>query len=138
MNSNNDNNLDSPLFGVDSPRGFASPADGHTELSLDLVEHLIAHPAATFFVRASGQSMREVGILDQDILIVDRSLQPAHNSIVVAVINGEFTVKRLKFVGGKIWLYAANSDLHPIIVTESHDFILWGVVTYAIHDVRSS
>jgi len=88
-------------------------------LSLDLNQHLIKHPAATFFMRAAGESMCAAGILDGDLLIVDRSLRPTKNSIVIAVINGELMVKPLKTITGQ-------------------DFQVWGVVTYAIHDLCAS
>lgn len=118
--------------------GFPSPADDHMELNLNLQQHLIKHPAATFFVRASGQSMCDAGILDGDLLIVDKALTPTNNSIIVAVIDGEFTVKRLKIINGESFLYPANNNYKPIAIANIADFQTWGVVTYAIHDLRSS
>jgi len=108
------------------------------ELSLNLNQHLIQHPAATFFVRATGQSMRDAGILDGDLLIVDRALVPKHGSIVIAVLNGEFTVKRFKLINGEGFLYPANTDYKPIAISNIEGFQFWGVVTYAIHDLRAS
>lgn len=108
------------------------------ELSLNLNQHLIKHPAATFFVRACGQSMCDAGILDGDLLIVDRSLTPINNSIIIVVINGEFAVKRLKIINGGRFLYTANTSYKPIAVTDIADFKAWGVVIYAIHNLCSS
>jgi DNA polymerase V len=130
--------LEIPLFSSKVACGFPSPADDHQELSLDLNQHLIPHPASTFFVRAEGDSMRGVGILPGDLLIVDRSLSPRDNSIIIAVLNGDFTVKRLKISHGKGFLYPANKNYQPIAISKLDNFQMWGVVTHAIHDVRAS
>lgn len=115
---------------------FAEPINDHIEHSLDLNQYLIKHPAATFFVRAEGDSMRSMGILHGDLLIVDRSLTPQHDSIVIAVINGEFVVKRLKIIDSKGFLCAINgSNLTPFAALNGPQ--LWGVVTYAIHAICS-
>lgn len=118
--------------------GFPSPADDYLELDLDLNQYLIKHPAATFFVRAEGDSMRGIGILPGDLLIVDKSLMPKDNSIVLAVINGEFTVKRLKIVAGKGFLCPANKNYKPMAISSIDSFQFWGVVTHAIHALWSS
>ncbi len=112
-----------------------SPADDHLEAELDLNEHLIKHPAATFFVRAKGDSMQEAGIFDNDILIVDRSLTPQNNDVVIAAVAGEHTVKRLVVKQGKPWLYPANSNYKPIPIKEGSELIVWGVVIHTIHKV---
>ena len=122
-----------PLFASYAAAGFPSPADDYLECALDLNEHLIRHPAATFFVRACGDSMRGAGIHTNDILIVDRALEAKHNDIVLAVLNGEFTVKRVKKKQGKIFLSAENSSYRAIEITEEIAFEVWGVVTYVIH-----
>ncbi len=124
-----------PLFTSKAACGFPSPADDHMDLSLDLNQHLIKHPAATFFVRAAGDSMRGAGIFDGDLLVVDRSLTPKDNSIVIAILDSELTVKRLKMVNGKWFLCPANSAYKPIAVSNFEELQFWGVVTYAIHDV---
>lgn len=113
--------------------GFPSPADDFVEKSLDLNELLIEHPAATFFVRVQGSSMKDVHILDGDVLIVDKAKEASSGSIVVAVLNGEFTVKRVEKKGESIWLVPANRKFPSIEVTPEMDFQVWGVVTYVIH-----
>ncbi len=127
-----------PLMGSKAACGFPSPADDHLESELDLNQYLIKHPAATFFVRASGDSMLEAGILPGDILIVDRSLTPQNNSIIIAAVHGEFTVKYLKINRGQTFLYPANKKYLPLEVSKLENFQIWGVVTYAIHDLRVS
>ena len=113
--------------------GFPSPADDHIDLDLDLNEHLIKHPAATFYVYARGNSMINAGIYDGDLMIVDRSLNPALRSIVIAVIDGEFTVKRISRINKRLYLIPDNSDYEPIKITSDMNFEIWGVVTYTIH-----
>lgn len=132
------NSMNIPLFNCKVICGFPSPADDHLDLSLDLNQHLIKHPAATFFVRAQGESMLEAGILNNDLLIVDRALPPKHNDIVIAVINNEFTVKRLKVINKQVFLYPANKNYKPIAISNLEEVQIWGVVTYAIHDLCSS
>ncbi len=116
--------------------GFPSPADHYVEKSLDLNEHLIEHPAATFFVRVSGDSMIGAGIHNNDILIVDRSLKAKHNSIVIAVLNGELTVKRLKLQPNRCVLTPENPDYPEIVITGEMDFRIWGVVTAVVHQFK--
>jgi DNA polymerase V len=123
-----------PYFAVRVNAGFPSPAADYVEKSLDLNEHLIHHKEATFFVRASGDSMINAGIKEGDLLIVDKSLEPKHESIVIAVIYGEFTVKRLIKKNGKIFLQPENDKYQPIEVTEEMDFQVWGIVTNIIHN----
>ncbi len=113
--------------------GFPSPADDHIDLDLDLNEHLIKHPAATFYVYARGNSMINAGIYDGDLMIVDRSLDPALRSIVIAVIDGEFTVKRISRINKRLYLIPDNSDYKPIKITSDMNFEIWGVVTHTIH-----
>lgn len=116
--------------------GFPSPADDYMENALDLNELLITHPAATFFVRVSGHSMTKAGIHNGDILIVDRSLKATSGKIVVAVVDGQFTVKRLKITAsGKVWLLAENDDFSDIEAKGEQDIHIWGVVTNVIHPV---
>lgn len=122
-----------PLYSNSVSAGFPSPADDHIEQQLNLNEHLIKNPASTFFVRVSGESMKDVGIFPNDILIVDRSIKPVDGKIVIAVIDGELTVKRLKKEKNAIWLMPENPDFKPIAVKELQDFSIWGVVTNVIH-----
>jgi DNA polymerase V len=119
------------LFSDRVPAGFPSPADDHIEGRLDLNEHLVSRPAATFFVRASGESMRDAGIYDGDLLIIDRSVTPQPDDIVIAILDGELTVKRLKKVGGQWHLAAENKD-YPSIPIGEGDCAFWGVVTHSI------
>lgn len=113
--------------------GFPSSAENFTEHALDLNDLLIAHPAATFFVRVTGDSMIEAGINSGDMLIVDRSLAPAHNKIAIVRINDEFTLKRLHYHATGLLLMAANPHYKPITITSETDFEIWGIVTFIIH-----
>ncbi len=122
-----------PLFLSPVSAGFPSPADDFLDHALDLNELLVEHPTATFFVRVKGDSMTGAGIKSGDILIVDRSLEPRDKSVVVALVNSEFTVKRLAKRGDKIFLMPEN-PLYPFIeITEHMDFEVWGVVRHVIH-----
>ena len=123
-----------PLYNSVSA-GFPSPAEGHMESSLDLNQHLIKHPSATFYVYARGDSMVSAGIYDGDMLVVDRSLETKNDSIVVAIINGEFTVKSISKVNEHLYLMPHNTSYNPIKITEEMDFEIWGVVTHSIHSV---
>ncbi|MCC5832328.1 MAG: translesion error-prone DNA polymerase V autoproteolytic subunit [Chlamydiales bacterium] len=125
-----------PFYESLVPAGFPSPADDYLERQLDLHDLLVEHPEATFFVRVEGDSMMGAGMRSGDVLIVDRSLKAAHGKIVVALLNGEFTVKRLIFKGDKIHLAAENPRFPPLEITEESDFQVWGVVTYVIHRAR--
>lgn len=124
---------DIPLFTEPVSAGFPSPAEDTLEKRLDLNDLLIKHPPATFFVRAQGQSMIGVGILDGDILVVDRALTPSDGKIVIAVIDGNFTVKRISIKENHFWLMPENPRFAPIKVEEGSHCTIWGVVTYAIH-----
>ncbi|MDP3706294.1 MAG: translesion error-prone DNA polymerase V autoproteolytic subunit [Legionellaceae bacterium] len=128
-----DINYHCPLYASHVRAGFPSPADDHIETHLDLNAHLIKHPAATFFVIASGDSMTDAGIQSGDMLIVDKSLEATHGKIVIAAIDGELTVKRLSRQAGKVKLLPANNRYGPIDITNEHDLVIWGVVTHVIH-----
>ena len=125
--------LELPLL-EDVPAGFPSPAADYIDKSLDLNEHLIKNKNSTYFVKVAGTSMLNAGIFDGDILIVDRSLAPDHNRIVIAVIDGELTVKRIKKVNGTLFLAPENDNFKPIPLTDDIDFQVWGVVTNSIHN----
>lgn len=124
-----------PLFTATVAAGFPSPADDYIEGHLDLNEHLIKHPAATFFVRVSGDSMQGAGIHSNDLLIVDRAREPSDGSVVIAVLRGEMTVKRIRQEGEKIFLVPENDDYETLEVDDGADFEVWGVVTHVIHEV---
>jgi DNA polymerase V len=115
------------------PAGFPSPAADHTEERIDLNQHLIRNKAATYVFRVKGDSMTGVGIYEGDALLVDRSIDPKHNHIVVAQLNNEFTVKRLHRRAGVVQLMAENPSYEPRRIKEEDDFMVWGVVTHNIH-----
>ena len=127
-----------PLIGPRVEAGFPSPADDFIEGSLDLNEQLIDNPIATFFVRASGHSMHGAGIHDGDLLVVDRAITPESGSIVIAVIDGGLTVKRLSKQGLKASLLpepsvADQGTYKPIEISIETDATIWGVVTWSLH-----
>ena len=128
--------MELPLYSSKVQAGFPSPADDYIERKLDLNTHLIAHPAATFFVTAAGDSMKNANIQTGDMLIVDRSLEATHGKIVIAAVNGELTVKRLSRQHGLVKLLAENPDYEPIDITDDLDLVIWGVVTHVIHQVK--
>lgn len=125
--------LSLPLYLAKVPAGFPSPADDYLDKRLDLNEYLIKHPAATFFVKVQGDSMIQAGIHSGDILIVDRALEPADRRIVVAAVNGELVVKRLRKKRERIFLASENPDYKEMEVTPEMGFEVWGVVTHVIH-----
>ena len=112
--------------------GFPSPADDFIEKQLDLNEHLIHNKEATFYVKVSGDSMTNAGISDGDLLIVDKSLIAKNNSIVIAIVNNEFTVKRLKLINGLATLTPENPKYQPIEFKDGQELSIWGVVTNVI------
>ena len=122
-----------PVYTANISAGFPSPADDHLEGKLDLNEHLIRNPAATFFVRVSGDSMVNAGIHNGDMLVVDRSLEPKNRDVVIAAVNGDLTVKRLIKSPGKIILEPENPLYRPQVITPDMDFQVWGVVTSVVH-----
>jgi DNA polymerase V len=124
-----------PLYAARVAAGFPSPADDYIEGKLDLNEHLVKHPAATFFVRVEGDSMIGAGIHSGDILVVDRSLKPRHGKIVIAVLDGELTVKRLEQRKGVLRLLPENNSYPIVEITDAMDFLIWGVVTNVIHSL---
>ena len=128
--------LTRPLFLALVAAGFPSPADDHLDRDLDLHELLIQHPASTFYVRLAGDSMQGVGLYDGDILVVDRSLEPKHNDIVIAVLNGELTVKRLFRQGDLVQLRPANHRYPVITITPNQELLIWGVVTGSIRQFQ--
>ena len=128
--------LERPLFLSRVPAGFPSAAEDYVEGSLDLNEHLIEHREATFFVRVKGQSMTGAGIADGDLLVVDRSLEAGDGDIVVAVVDGELTVKRLSRRGGRVRLLAEHPGYAPIEFKDGQELTVWGVVTGIVRRMR--
>ena len=125
-----------PVFISKIAAGFPSPADDYVERRLDLNQYCIHHPEATFFLRVSGHSMTGAGIYDNDILVVDRSLKAVHGKIVIAILDGEFSVKRLSReggAGGHLALLPENRDFPRIEVKEGQELEIWGVATFVIH-----
>ncbi len=125
--------LGCPSFTSSVSAGFPSPADDYVEKNLDLNEMMINHPAATFYVRVEGDSMQDAGIQSGDLLVVDRSLEAVDGKIVVAILNGEFTVKRIEIRGNRVRLLPENVLYSPIEISADSDFQVWGIVTYVIH-----
>jgi DNA polymerase V len=133
LTKDNPTELSIPIFTSRVQAGFPSPADDHLEDALDLNTHLIHHKEATFFVKAQGDSMLGAGIQQGDILIVDKSLSAKSGKIVIAVVDGDFTVKRLHKYKGNITLKAENPDFEDIKIGGTDELIIWGVVTSVIH-----
>ena len=125
-----------PLFSSSVKAGFPSPAEDHIEEKLDLNRLMIEHPAATFFLRVEGESMENANIHPGDILVVDRALTPQSGQIIVAVLNGEFTVKRLKKKESRLYLLPENPAFPELEITAETEFQIWGVVTFIIHKAR--
>ncbi len=115
--------------------GFPSPADDFKEQRLSLDDELIKNKEATFFARVSGQSMIDAGLDNNDLLVIDRSLEPEDDKIAVCFIDGEFTVKRLQIKPDGLWLKPENENYQPIKVTEDNNFVIWGIVTNVIKRV---
>jgi DNA polymerase V len=125
--------LSLPLAGERVAAGFPSPADDYVEVGIDLNDQLIRHPTSTFFLRVSGESMLGAGIHDGDLLVVDRSLDPRPGRVVVAVLDGEFTLKRLAQHHGRLRLEAANPAYPPLELHRCGDVQIWGVAIHVIH-----
>ena len=121
------------LFDAAVSAGFPSPASDYEQDRLDLNRHLVKNPAATFFVRVTGDSMIGAGIHDGDLLVVDRSIEPRDKYIVIAVLDGELTVKRIRISRGKIRLVPENESYFAHEITSDNEFEVWGVVTNVIH-----
>ncbi len=116
--------------------GFPNPAEEAGGLALDLNDYLIKHPISTYYLRVEGDSMTGAGIATGDIVVVDKSLEPRSGDVVVAAVDGDFTLKRLKKQGTQAWLVAEHPSYAPIALHEATDAALWGVVTYVIHGFR--
>lgn len=127
--------LNIPLFLDSVPAGFPSPASDYCERTLDLNELCISKPAATYFVRAEGESMVDAGIFPGDVLVVDRSLEARHGDVVIAEYGGELTVKKLE-LKPVVRLMPMNRNYLPLVIPEGDDLAIFGVVTTVIHSLR--
>ena len=125
--------IELPLYTAQVPAGFPSPGEDHVDQSLDLNEHLIRHPAATFYARAKGDSMLGAGIHDGDLLVVDRAVEARDGSVIIAAVDGELTVKRFRHRAGRVALMPDNNRYPAIVITDQTDFKVWGVVIHVIH-----
>ncbi|MFZ4725615.1 MAG: LexA family protein [Paludibacter sp.] len=112
--------------------GFPSPAQDYIDLKIDLNKELINNPSSTFYGRVKGSSMKDAGIVDGDILVIDKSLEPQDGDTAICFIDGEFTLKYIKIEPDAVYLVPANSKFQPIKITEENNFCIWGVVTYSI------
>ena len=122
-----------PLLTDSVSAGFPSPADDYTEENIDLNEHLISNPFSTFFLRVKGDSMINAGIKDKDLIVVDKSLIAKPGNIIIAMIDGEFTIKRLSIKNNELYLKAENHNYPDFRFTNHIDVQIWGVVIYSIH-----
>lgn len=127
-----DSTLELPYVSQGISAGFPSPALDFIDITIDLNKHLIKHPSATFYGRVKGESMKEAGINDGSLLVIDRSIEPRDGKIAVCYIDGEFTVKKIKIEKGECWLMPANDKYKPIKITPENNFLIWGIVTYTI------
>ena len=127
--------LDIPFYQSNVSAGFPSPAEDFMELDLNLQEYLVQHPSATFCVKVTGDSMQNAGIFSGDVMVVDRALEPKNKTMVLAVLDGEFTVKRIHKKGDLLFLNPENDNFKSIEITQEMNFKVWGVVTHIIHKV---
>lgn len=127
--------LELPYIEEGISAGFPSPSLDFMDLTIDLNKHLIKHPSATFYGRAKGHSLKNAGISDGDLLVIDRSLEPINGKIAVCYIDGEFTAKRIEKTKNELWLMPENDDYKPIKIGEDTDLIIWGIVTHVIKSV---
>jgi DNA polymerase V len=125
-----------PLFTSQVKAGFPSPAEEYIEAKLDLNSYLIPHPSSTYLVKIEGDSMIEAGIYSGDMAVVDRSLEPKHNDIVLAVVDGDITIKRLIRTKNKVSLCAENSSFAPIEFSHEQELTIWGVVVHTIRNLK--
>lgn len=131
-NSDISSKMEIPFADEGIKAGFPSPAQDFLEFSIDLNKELVKHPASTFFGRVSGSSMKDAGVEDGDILVIDKSLRAKNGDMAVCYIDGEFTLKYIKIDKDIVWLIPANKEFSPIKATSENDFMIWGIVTYSI------
>ena len=127
--------LTPPYVGKQITAGFPSPAEDYFEATLDLNKALIKNPSATFYGRVKGTSMKDAGIDDGDLLVIDKSLEYRSNDLAVCYVDGEFTLKRIQIQGKTVVLMPANEEFPPIVVKEDDEFMVWGIVTWVIKKV---
>ena len=132
---NFENSRELPFITSGIKAGFPSPAADFDETRISLDKALVKNPHTTFYAKANGQSMKGAGIDDGDIMVIDRSIEPRNNKIAVCLIDGEFTVKRIKKTKEELLLMPENNDFQPIKVTEENQFVIWGIITYVIKNV---
>ena len=130
-----DTALELPYVDDGISAGFPSPALDFVDLTIDLNRHLIKNPSSTFYGRVKGDSLINAGISNDDLLIIDRSLEPVNGKIAVCYIDGSFTAKRIKIAKKEIWLIPENENYQPIKVTDENELIIWGIVTYVIKNL---
>jgi DNA polymerase V len=130
----NPSNLQLPIFSSFIRAGFPSPADDYIEEAIDLNKYLVTNPSATFMIRVEGDSMIGAGIFSNDVLVVDKSKDPKNGDVIVAVLNGEFTIKRFIKENGVYYLKPENPDYQDIVLNNHSGFQIWGVVTYVLHN----
>ena len=128
--------LDLPVVSENISAGFPSPAMDFIDLTIDLNKYVVKNRDATYFGRVKGTSMKDIGIYDGDLLVIDKSIKPSHNQIAVCYLDGEFTIKRIAIENGLYWLVPANKDYQALEIQEHNDFQVWGVVTYVIKSMR--
>ncbi len=132
FSANTETELELPLFPFSISAGFPSPALDFIDIEIDLNKHLIEHPSATFYGRVQGESMRDAGINNGDLLIIDKSIEPVNGKIAVCYLDGEFTLKRIKIDKKGVWLMPENETYQPIKMEEHNDLKIWGIVTFII------
>jgi DNA polymerase V len=127
-----DTSIELPVVSEGISAGFPSPALDFVDLTIDLNKHLIKHPSATFYGRVKGESLKNAGISDGDLLVIDRSLEPQHGKIAVCYIDGEFTAKRIHIEKNELLLMPENESYKAIKIEQENDFLVWGIVTHVI------
>lgn len=124
--------LNLPLSISHIKAGFPSPAEDFSDISIDLNKELIKNPSSTFFGRVTGDSMKDLGVEEGDLLVIDKSIIPTEGKLAICFIDGEFTLKKIHIDANCIWLVPANDNYKPIKVTQENDFMVWGIVTHVI------
>lgn len=129
------NQMEIPLAAGGIKAGFPSPAADFDETRISIDQIVVKNKTATFYAKANGNSMIDAGIDDGDILVIDRSIEATDNKIAVCVVDGEFTVKRIKKEADYLYLIAENKNFKPIKITEENEFLIWGIVTYVVKKI---
>ncbi|MFQ3576851.1 MAG: translesion error-prone DNA polymerase V autoproteolytic subunit [Cytophagales bacterium] len=135
FSADTETHLPRPMISLGISAGFPSPAMDFIDLSIDLNRHLVKHPSATYYGRVKGDSMKDAGIDDGDLLVIDKSLDATDGKIAVCYVDGEFTLKRIKIEKDCIWLMPANEKYKPLKITTENDFVIWGIVIHVIKSV---